>query len=67
MRDETSELIDLGALRLQRAAKRLERQDHAGATDDLRAALQQMRRAGADPREVEHLTASIAAAERRAS
>jgi hypothetical protein len=35
--------------------------------NDLRAALQHMRRAGADPREVEHLTAIIAAAERRAS
>jgi hypothetical protein len=35
--------------------------------DDLRAALQHMRRAGADPPEVEHLTTIIAAAERQAS
>jgi hypothetical protein len=35
--------------------------------DDLRAALQHMRGAGADPLEVEHLTAIIAAAERQAS
>jgi Tfp pilus assembly protein PilF len=67
MSDTIGELIDLGTLRLQRAAQRLERQDHAGAMNDLRAALQHMRRAGADPREVEHLTAIIAAAERRAS
>jgi Tfp pilus assembly protein PilF len=64
MRDNTrGELIDLGTLRLQRAAQRLERQDHAGAMDDLRAALQHMRRAGADPLEVEHLAAIIAATE----
>ncbi len=66
MRDETSELIDLGALRLQRAAKRLERQDHAGAMGDPRAALQHMRPAGADPFEVEHLTIIITATEREA-
>jgi hypothetical protein len=35
--------------------------------DDLRAALQHMNRAGADPLEVEHLTTIIAAAERQAS
>ena len=68
MCDQTSgELLNLGTLRLQRAAQRLERQDHAGAIDDLRAALQHMRRAGADPLEVEHLTTIIAAAERQAS
>jgi Tfp pilus assembly protein PilF len=65
MSETTGELLDLGTLRLQRAAQRLERQDHAGAMDDLRAALQHMRRAGADPLEVEHLTAIIAAAERQ--
>jgi hypothetical protein len=35
--------------------------------DDLRAALQHMRRAGANPLEVEHLSAIIAATERQAS
>ncbi len=65
MCDQTSgELLDLGTLRLQRAAKRLQQEDHAGAIDDLRAALQHMCRAGADPLEVEHLTAIITAAER---
>ena len=67
MSETTGELLDLGTLRLQRAAQRLQRQDHAGAMDDLRAALQHMRLAGADPLEVEHLTTIIAAAERRAS
>ncbi len=43
------------------------RQDHAGAMDDLRAALQHMRRAGADPPEVEHLTNIITAKGREAS
>ncbi len=67
MSETTGELLDLGTLRLQRAAKRLQRQDHAGAMDDLRAALQHMRRAGANPLEVEHLSAIIAATERQAS
>ncbi len=68
MRNKTSsELIDFGTLRLQRAAKRLQQQDHAGAVEDLRAALQHTRGAGADPLEVEHLTSIIAATERQAS
>jgi hypothetical protein len=67
MSETTGELLDLGTLRLQRAAKRLLQEDHAGAMDDLRAALQHLRRAGADPLEVEHLTSIIAAAERQAS
>jgi hypothetical protein len=39
MSDTPGELLDLATLRLQRAAKRLERQDRAGAMDDPRAAL----------------------------
>ena len=67
MRDSTGgELLDLGTIRLRRAVKRLERQDYAGAMDELRAALQHMRRAGAHPLEVEHLASIIADAERKA-
>ena len=42
--------------RLQRAARRLQDRDHAGALDDLRAVLQHLRCAGTDP----HLLQTLA-------
>ena len=60
-------LLDLGTLRLERAVKRLREQDHRGALDDLYGALHHMHKAGADAPTVQHLTAIIAEAERKAS
>ena len=65
--DTVGKLLDLGTLRLERAVKRLQEQDHEGAMEDLRAALRQMRQVGADPRSLQHLAAVIEDAERRAS
>ena len=44
MRSDTAgKLHDLGALRLERAVRRLQEQDHGGAMEDLCAALHHMR------------------------
>ena len=61
------ELIDIGDLRLERAVRRFERQDHEGGLEDLRAALRQMRWAGADPHSIESIASLVAAAEQRVS
>jgi hypothetical protein len=61
------EVLDLSTLRLERAAKRLEAQDHGGAMRDLRAALHHMRKAGADPVSIQFLTSLITDEERHAS
>jgi hypothetical protein len=60
------QLLDLGVLRLERAIRRLQAADRAGALADLRAALQHMQRAGADPLSVHHLCAIIHETERAA-
>ena len=68
MRDDTDgQLIDLSTIRLERALRRLEDQNCSGAVEDLRAALQHMRRSGASVLEVEHLSAMIEAVEQQAS
>ncbi len=68
MRSDTADTLhDLGALRLERAVRRLQEQDHEGAMEDLRAALHHMRWAGADPLLIQHLASIIADAERRTS
>ena len=68
MRRETiGSLLDLGTLRLERAVKRFREHDHRGALADLHVALHHMHKAGADPLTVEHLTAIIVEAERKAS
>ena len=61
------ELIDIGDLRLKRAVRRFERQDHEGGSEDLRAALRQMRWAGADPHSIDYIASLVAAAEQRVS
>ncbi len=58
-------LLNLGALRLERAVKRLRQQDRAGALDDLRAALVHMHGAGEDPIQVRYLEAIIETFERQ--
>ena len=58
-------LFSLGARRLERAIKRLRKQDHAGALDDLRAALVHMYGSGEDPAQVRHLEAIIETVEGR--
>ena len=65
--DMGGELIDIGDLRLERAVRRFERQDHEGGLEDLHAALRQMRWAGADPHPIEHIASLVAAAEQRVS
>lgn len=57
-------LLNLGTLRLERAIRRLRKQDRVGALDDLRAALVHMHEAGADPLQVECLATIIASVER---
>ena len=54
-----NQLVDLGAIRLERAITRLRQQDYAGALDDMRAALVHMYGSGADPEQVEYLAAVI--------
>ncbi len=64
MRDNTSsQLIDMGSLRLERAIRRFEQQDHEGGLEDLRTALHHMRWAGADPLSIQYLASIITAAE----
>ncbi len=58
-------LLDLGALRLERAVQRLRDQDRGGALDDLRGALRHMRDAKADPLQVQHLAAIIGSIEKQ--
>ncbi len=58
-------LLNLGALRLERAIERLRKQDRAGALDDLRAALVHMHGAGEDPVQVRYLEAIIETVERQ--
>jgi hypothetical protein len=60
------QLLDLGVLRLERAIRRLQAADRAGALADLRVALRHMQRAGADPLSVHHLSAIIHETERAA-
>ncbi len=62
-----TELMDMGSLRLERAIRRFEQQDHEGGLEDLRAALHHMRWAGVDPLSVQYLASIITAAEQRAS
>ncbi len=65
--DRGVRLLDLGALRLQRAVLRLQQQDRAGALDDLRLALRHMHEAKADPVQARHLAAIIGTIERQAT
>ena len=67
MHDTTGVVLDLREVRLDRAIARVEQQDHDGAMHDLRAALWHMRKAGADPLEVQHLASIIERAQRQAS
>ncbi len=49
MASNTPTPSDFVDARLQRAARRLQNQDHTGALDDLRAVLEHLRCAGTDP------------------
>jgi hypothetical protein len=60
------QLLDLRVLRLERAIRRLQAADRAGALADLRVALRHMQRAGAYPLSVHHLSAIIHETERAA-
>jgi hypothetical protein len=62
----TVQLLDLGALRLERAVLRLRDQNQDGALEDLRLALQHAQEAKADPVQVQHLAAIIGMIERQA-
>ncbi len=64
-RHPAGRLFSLGALRLERAIKRLRKQDRAGALDDLRAALVYMHGAGEDPVQARYLEAIIETVERQ--
>lgn len=59
------QLLDLGALRLERAIQRLRDQDREGALYDLGSALRHMQDARADPIQAQHLAAIIARVERQ--
>ena len=61
------QLLDLGALRLERAVLRLRDQNRDGALDDLRLALRHMQEAKADQMQVQHLAAIIGTIERQGS
>ena len=60
------QLLDLGALRLQRAVQRLRDQNRDGALEDLRLALRHMQEARADPMQVQDLASIIGTIERQA-
>ena len=60
------QLLDLGALRLERAAQRLCDQNRDGALDDLRSALRHVQAAKGDPVQIRHLVAIIGTIERQA-
>ncbi len=62
--ERSIQLLDLGALRLERAIQRLRDQDRDGALDDLRSALRHMQEAKADPVQAQHLAAIIGAVDR---
>ena len=62
----SGQLLDLGVLRLERATKRLQADDLAGALADLKLALSHMQRAAADPRSIQHLSCIINDMERAA-
>ncbi len=59
----SGQLLDLGALRLERAVQRLKVDDLSGALADLRLALWHMQCAGADPLSIQHLSGIIHDAE----
>ena len=60
------QLLDLGVLRPERATKRLQADDLAGALADLKLALSHMQRAAADPLSIQHLSGIINDMERAA-
>ncbi len=55
--------IDLGFACLERAIKRMQKQNHAAAVADLRTALRYMQHSGADPVQAQYLASIIADAE----
>ncbi len=63
--ERSIQLLDLGALRLERALKRLREQDRAGALDDLRSALRHAQEAKAVPIQAQHLAAIFGTIERQ--
>ena len=62
--ERSVQLLDLGALRLERALKLLRERDHDGALADLRSALRHMQDAKADALQAQNLAAIIGTVER---
>lgn len=62
--EHSVQLLDLGALRLERAVQRLRERNHDGALADLRSALRHMQDAKADAFQTQNLAIIIGKVER---